>query len=87
LSTNELFVMDLGHFMAAKVEANFVDTMDVYDNKIITTGSFRVITLLSRIVTQLNTQAKQLQRDSYKECAAPLLRASELPSPAAQINA
>lgn len=78
--------MDLGRFTAAKVEANFIDTVDVYNNEIIASGRFRIITLLSRIVTQLDAQAEQLQRGLHEKCAAPLLRASELPSPAAQIN-
>jgi hypothetical protein len=61
--------------------------MHVYDNKIIASGRFRVITLLPWIVSELDSQAEQLQRDLYKKCATPLLRASEFPSPAAQINA
>jgi hypothetical protein len=43
--------MDLGRFTTAKVKADFMDTMDVYDNKIITGSRFRIIACLSRVVT------------------------------------
>jgi hypothetical protein len=78
--------MDLGCFTAAKVEADFMDSVYIYDDEIIASSRLRVITLLPWIVSELDAQAKQLERDTHKKCATPLLRADEFPS-LARINA